>query len=184
MPERDRDDDSTAPLIITRSGSGGKGGHGKLLDPHAAMPGAVKRVGGDNRDGDDPIAADLGNKAELRRKYFEFVHRLADRNYADPSDPVPALAATFGISNEQAMLRQSELHDALTNSTRSQVFGDTLRKTNTDVHARTARLSDFMYSPDPKISLVAIKILNDMDEGSTSAAEETIEDHIAALLDE
>lgn len=184
--QRDDDydhDEATDPIVV----HGGKPSHGTLLDPRAAMPGAVKHVGGDKPPSEK--GPNYGTKAELSRKYFEFVHFIAHppeefKSRLPEELTVPALAQVFHIPYEEAELKQIELHDALTNATRSQTFGDTMRRTNTDVHARTARLGDFLYSPNPKISLVAIRMLNDMDEGSTSAAEETIEDHIASLLEE
>lgn len=179
--ERNAEVDATLPLVVTRTGSGGKAHHGTLLDPRAAMPGAVKHVGGD-RQAEVP-ATTAGDRADLRRKYFEYVHWLAHpAEVRDQGNPVPALAAVFGISLEEAERRQVELHDAMTNAVRSMPFGETLRKKNAGVEARVARLAELMYSPDPKTALVATKLLNDMDEGATTSSDETIEDHIARLL--
>lgn len=188
MSDRERrDDDGTMPLVITRSGGGGgKGGHGKLLDAHAAMPGAIKRAGGDKPASEEGAVALPGgsDKAALRRRYFEYVHHLANPADGDGiGDPVPALARAFGIKRAEAEERQIELHDALTSAARTMTFGDALRAKSVDVSARVARLADHAYHPDPKVSLVALKVLNDMDDGATSSAEETIEDHIAGILD-
>lgn len=183
MPRAEDHEEAVDQIII----SGGKPHHGTLLDPRAAMPGAVKRVGGDVPTVDEH--GPVGDKAELRRRYFEYVHHLAHpaKEYADlpvESRVAPALAQTFGITLEEAEHRQVELHDALANAARSTTFGDALRKKDVDVNARVARAADFLYSPNPKIALVALKILNDMDEGATQSQEETIEDHIASLLEE
>ena len=178
----DDDDDGTDQLVLSTSGAPR---HGTVLDPRAAMPGSVKRVGSDTPlvDAKGPV----GDKATLRRQYFEFVHYLAH-----PEDPalspeeriVPALSRVFAITVEEAEKRQVELHDALSDAARTFTFGDTLRKKNVDLPARVARLSEFFYSDNVKVAMVAAKMLNDMDEGATASQEETIEDHIAALMDE
>ena len=185
-PRNDDDfdaDEATDQIIISH----GKPTHGTLMDPRAAMPGSVKRVGGDHPPAEK--GTPLGTKAELSRKYFEMVQFIAhppeEHKGKLPEELiVPAIAHVFNLPYQEAELRQIELDDALTNAARGLSFGDTLRKTKTDVNARTARLGEFLYSPNPKVALVAAKILNDMDEGSTSSVEETIEDHIASLLEE
>lgn len=184
MPARDEDEDATDQLVLSHSG---KPHHGTVLDPRAAMPGSVKRVGGDAPLVDEK--GPVGDKASLRRKYFEFVHYLAhpEEEYARLSPEeriVPALARVFSISMEEAEKRQVELHDALSDAARTTTFGDALRKKNVDLPARVARLSGFFYSDNPKVALVAAKMLNDMDDGATASQEETVEDHIAALLEE
>lgn len=176
------DDDATDQLVLSTSGAPR---HGTVLDPRAAMPGSVKRVGTDKPlvDENGPI----GSKAELRPKYFEFVHYLAhpENPALSPEERVvPALARVFAISIEEAEKRQVELHDALSDAARTFTFGDTLRKKNVDLPARVARLSEFFYSDNVKVAMVAAKMLNDMDEGATSSQEETIEDHIAAMMEE
>ena len=164
MPARDPDhEEAVEPISI-----GGGPHHGTLLDPRAAMPGSIKHVGGDKPllDENGPI----GPKAELQRRYFEFCYHLAhpseEHKHKDVADRlVPALAQTFRIPIEEAERRQLELHDALSGAARGVTFGDALRKKNADLPARVARAADFMYSTNPKLALVGLKMLNDMDEG-------------------
>ena len=184
MPKED-DDDGLDQLVLSHSGSPHQ--HGTVLDPRAAMPGAVKKVGSDKPLVDE--SGPVGTKAELRRKYFEFVHYLAhpDAEYAHslPEERlVPALAKCFAISYQEAEKRQVELHDALSDAARTFTFGDALRKKNVDLPARVAMLADSAYSGDKREKLAALKMLNDMDEGATASQEETIEDFIASMLEE
>lgn len=182
MPQHVHDDDATDQLVLSTSGAPR---HGTVLDPRAAMPGSVKHVGSDKPRVDEKGA--LGDKATLRRLYFEFVHYLAhpENPALSPEERVvPALSRVFDISHEEAEKRQVELHDALSDAARTFTFGDTLRKKNVDLPARVARLSEFFYSDNVKVAMVAAKMLNDMDEGSTQSSEETIEDYIASMMED
>lgn len=173
---RRRKDANTEDLISLETG----GGHNqKLLDPTAALPGAIKQVS--NQKPLEPDALERA-KEDLRRKYRLFLQRYrlelarSETNFDLPGNPlVRALAETFGISIEQAWDRQHDLHAQMVEASKGVSISELMRRHGLSQEARVAILSHHANSLDPKVSLVAIKVANEMDDAGGASAADSFE---------
>lgn len=165
-------DEATLAIVPGRKSRGPKQ---KLIDPQAPLPGAMKRVG----PRPEPSAKEIkeADPKHLREK-FDLYCRLLAEHYGEP---VPALAAVFGISLEEAAERQAELHNEITRATSAMTQRDLFSMLNISKEHRTARLKTMMYCDNPAVSLKAMDMLNDMD-GNAKSSGDTWEEWIALAI--
>lgn len=179
---RRRKEADTEDLISLESGGGGH--HQRLLDPTAALPGAIKHVSSQK-----PLEPDDLERAkeQLRRAYREFLAQyrieLAREN-ADAPPMVRALATVFGISHEQAALQQYDLHAQMVEASKGISVSELMRRHGLSQEARVAILAHHTYSLDPKVSLVALKVANDMDDAGGASAADSFEAWLDVIADE
>lgn len=174
--EADLLDDATISIVPGRKS---KPTRGKLLDPQAPLPGALKRVG-PLAEKEDTKQQKLVIKADqkiLRAKFDQYCRELT-KSYGDP---VPALAIVFDISEDEARERQVELHDEITRAVNSLSTKDLLDMSGLSKPYRIMKLKLAMNSDNPAAMLKAIDMLNDMD-GASKTSGETWEEWIASAL--
>lgn len=173
-------------LISLETGGGSKPARGKLLDARAPLPGDIKQVGG-------LLPGPSGEEAEkeqLRARYRTFLSRYRievasaalrlDQYEGDPL--VNAIAHTFGLPYAQAAREQYRLHARMSEASKGSSIGELLRRHGIGDEARAALVAHHANSADPKVSLVAIKIANDMDEASADGAADSYEDWVALVM--
>ena len=171
--------------VISLEVTGGGRARATLLDPRAPMQGDIKQVGG---SAPHPSSEEV-DKDDLRQKYRKFLARyrheiqrtLLDKEYT--GDPlVHAIKDTFGLSYEVAERDQYRLHAQMSEASKGASIGELLRRHGIGAEARAALVAHHANSFDPKVSLVAIKIANDMDEASADGAADSYEDWVALVM--
>jgi hypothetical protein len=164
-------DDATLPIIPGRSTRNRQ----TLLDPQAALPGAMKRVG------PKPVQTEKQqNRADpkhLRQRFALYCKELA----AKMGDPVPSLAVAFDITIEEARERQVELHTEITRAVNVMSTKELFDMNGISKQHRIMRLREMMYSDHPAVILKAMDMLNDYD-GSNKSSGETWEEWAAMAM--
>lgn len=164
-------EDATLPIIPGRSTKNKQ----TLLDPQAALPGAMKRVG------PKPIQTEKQqNKADpkhLRQRFSSYCKELVK----SAGDPVPAIAMIYGISEEEAREREIELHSEIMRAVNNMSQKELFEMNGISKAHRTMVLKDMMYSDIPAARLKAVDMLNDMD-GSSKSSGDTWEEWAAMAM--
>lgn len=175
---RKKDEADVENFTIGGTGRGRRvEGVGELVDAHAALPGAIKQVRNQR------LAPETNNTRELRRQYAHYLRELED--FSDDGaklDPVVAISKVFGISLAEAEARQHELHDKMTSASKGLSVQELMRRYDLGAEARIRMLARHARSPDARISIVAIKEANDLDESLKGGGGNSFEEWIAALL--
>lgn len=179
MARKKREAADTDAIVRLDVGGGGRRGHGdavgELVDSHAPMPGAMKRVAEQRQP-----RAQSADQKEWRKKYVEYLEVLCKPEVA--GDPVKAIMEVFGLDEVTARDRQIELHDKMTASTKGLSVTELMKRYDITPEARIMMLSRHMRSQDPRISIVAIKEANDMDNQLAAAGAASFEDWAALIL--
>lgn len=185
MGRRRRREADTQDTIGLEVSTGGGRARAQLLDPRAPMPqGDIKQVGGAAPQGDEV------DKDELRARYRKFlaqyrqeIHKASLGSVDYQGDPlVNAMAATWGLPYAQAEREQYRLHAHMSEASKGASIGELLRRHGIGAEARAALVAHHANSVDPKVSLVAVKIANEMDEASADGAADSYEDWVALVM--
>jgi hypothetical protein len=162
-------DEATLPIV---SGRKTKATGGKLIDPQAPLPGAMKRVG--PKPAQTAASIKKADPKHLREKFNEYCKHLATHY----GDPVPALALTFNISEVEAEERQTELHNEIMRAMQGMTTRDLLAQNGMSKEHRLMRMKQFMYSENPVAAIKAMDMIGELD-GATKSSGDTWEDWIA-----
>lgn len=155
-------DDSTLPIVPGRKTKVGKQ---TLLDPQAALPGAMKRVG--PKPLQSATQQEKADPKHLRQRFSLYCKQLVEHG----GDPVPALAIVFDITVEEARERQVELHQEITKAVNVLSNKELFDMNGISKQHRIMRLREMMYSDHPAVVLKSMDMLNDMDSGNKSSGD-------------
>jgi hypothetical protein len=150
-------------------------GEADMLDPQAqqlAIPGAHGRH--DARDPREPLPTGVANHDDVPRlqtveasdaRLSKDLATVYARNLiAFDGDVIRALAATFGVSEDEATARMRELHERARGASRATTsIGEMFERHDVTSEVRIAKLREMMFSPQPAAALKAIDVLNDLD---------------------
>lgn len=149
--------------------------HGTLMDPTAALPGAIKPVK------EQRVKKDTTSQGKLRLAYTTYVKALATHNGNVPA----ALADTLNITYEEAERDQIELHEKLLEATKGQPIAQIMQKLDLGPTARAVILSKFAHSNNPAVALKSVTLANDLDMISKAARQGgSFEDWVKMVMKE
>jgi hypothetical protein len=156
------EEDSTLPISVGKW-KGQRAVKGKIVDPTAALPGAMKHVGG-NLD-----IKTVRNKSDkqLQQKAKQYMRHLVTFQ----GDQIKALMATYSITEAEAVSEREDLHGALLKATHGQTITDILKSSDLDRNSRVQILREHVFSPVPAVSLKALEAINELDGASRSGGD-------------
>lgn len=144
---------------------------GTLMDPKLPLPGPIKRVAGQRPQKQQRVA--------VKDRYDTYLRLLRQYN----GDPVPALAAVFGITEEEAQENATVLHKELVKGTDvDRPMDELLTSLDLTQPAVLGVIRRHLYSDHPAASLKAADMIRDM--WGDSNVGESIEDLVRMALGE
>lgn len=144
---------------------------GTLMDPKLPLPGPIKRVQGQRPPKQQRIA--------VKDRYDTYLRLLRQFN----GDPVPALAAVFNITEDEAHENATELHKTLVKGTDvDRPMDELLTSLDLTQPAVLGVIRRHLYSDHPAASLKAADMIRDM--WGDSNVGESIEDLVRMALGE
>jgi hypothetical protein len=127
-----------------------------------------------------PVAIDESHIAETRVRRARY-DRFIDELIAAGGDKLAALSKTYGVpSHELAPKINDYLADVMLGMSTSSV-ADMLEVAGIGKQARIAKLRAHIFDPDPKVSLVAIRMAMDLD-GDKHATGTTYEQYLRTVM--
>lgn len=158
MP-RQRVPDPEDPQVDLRMHRGrGRPPKAENEDPRIALPsGVVLEEKHQKQTKNDRTGSDM---------FSVYVRNLASSR----GDPIPALAATYGISVEEATERAQELHDKIrVNSRSGMALQEMLERHDLTREVRIAILRGCLFHDNPAVQLKAIEMLEEVDMTAKAA---------------
>lgn len=144
---------------------------GTLMDPKLPLPGPIKRVAGQRPTRNQRVA--------VKDRYDAYLRLLRQFH----GDPIPALAAIFDLTEEEATEQQVALHKTLVAGTDvDRPMDELLTSLDLTQPAVLGVIRKHLYSDHPAASLKAADMIRDM--WGDSNVGESIEDLVRMALGE
>ncbi len=156
----------------------------RYFEPYEPVVGALANVTPERKAEKKPKATVPIDDAQIelnrarRKRYDTYIEHLV----ASGGDKVAALALTYGLPQEAITAKFDDFRDDVALGMTQSSVGDLLESAGIGKAARVGMLARHVYSPDPRASLVALKMASELGNDDHDHGQGSYEKYLAMAM--